>query len=248
MRAPDATQLAALELRLCDLAHPDWLTLGAALLPQSGAASDDAQALADQPRALGIATAVSRWLIDDQCLAMLSPAWFSRSWSYAVLGGHAATLALHERTVAYLVASWVRSAVAGAHARALHSHFGSATYADALRRTEPLASWRAPCGLPEWPVAFVEEEAQRLLVALWQRHAPSLAPWARVMQPPASAHVQLDVDLDLDLRVGPARPPPSRALLDELDARLQTDFAIEIDASDADTDADAGDEDDADDA
>ena len=237
MRGPDAAQLAALELRLCDLAHPDWLTLGAALLP-AGAAFGEEQ------RALGIATAVSRWLIDDQCLAMMSPTWFLHSWNYAVLGGHTATLALHERTAAYLTASWVRSAVAGAKARTLHLNFGSAAYDDALHRTQPLAAWRAPRDLPESPASFVDEQAQLLLAALWDRHAPSLAPWARVMRPPELPSPHLDLELEIDIDVGVdvgvgchamhTRTPPSHALLDELDMRLQADFPIEIDAQEAD--------------
>ncbi len=238
MKGPDAAQLAGLELRLCDLAHPEWLTRGAALFPQD-------ESSGNEPRALGLATAVSRWLIDDQCLAMMSPAWFSHSWNYAVLGGHAATSALQERTAAYLMASWVRSAVSGAKARALHLHFGSDAYDEALHRTQPLAAWRAPRELPEAPASFVEDEAQRLLAALWDRHAPSLAPWARLMRAPElpGPHLDLDLEVEIDIDISAevgvgrhamlSRTPPSHALLDELDARLQADFPIEIDAEEA---------------
>lgn len=210
MRSPTPAQLAALELRLSQLAHPDWG--GNALLQPGGSAA---------PLPLALAAALSRGLIDRHDLAPLTPQAFTRGWCYAVLGGHEAVLALHRQIAGYCLAHWVRSVVGGAELRGLVARIGPALYDEALRQLQPARRWRPPASPPDNVATFLDAQARALLAGLWLRVAPALAPWALLMAPPHPARA--DGEATAPLVTDPL-------LLDEIDALLQIDFAIELEA------------------
>jgi hypothetical protein len=219
MKTPSIHQLAAIELRLCDLVHPDWLSQ--ALPAAAPATLSNTSAVADHEvrRPLGIAAAISRWLIDQHGLTMLSTRAFARSWCYAVLGGHTATEVLHRQIVGYCAATWVRQAVGGAKVRALHAGLGAELYDQALHTLRPALGWRPPHRIPDDVPSFLHDQGHSLLAALWVRHAPSLAAWARLMTPSTAALPAANVQQD-------------PALLGEIDTMLQEDFALELEDTD----------------
>jgi hypothetical protein len=232
MTTPNALQLASLELHTWELVHPDWLR--GALGHEGGV---------EVPQTLRTnqtwGAALSRWLIDTYALPPLRPESFARSWTYAVLGGHEAVDALYRQALAYLAGSWVRRAVAGVQARALHTALGEEGFAVALS-TEPLANWQPPERMPAEPLTWLRDSARSALDALWERAAPAHAAWARMMMP-----MRCDLELpppppampeaERELQLAPGRCTSESllgaALLAELDTRLQADFALETDAS-----------------
>ena len=222
MSAISSAQLAALELQVCNLVHPDWLPLTVGEMNNINSSC---------PQSYGFDVVLSRHLIDTHRLTPLAPNMFAHDWMYSVLGGHTAMQALVQQIATYLIATWVQSTISGEQARELRRQFGHDVYDHSLRAVEPLRTWRAPNALLPNTVEHAAKYAQTLVDGLWCFQAPQLVEWASLMSsPPTRAHLKYSGGMSLADDVASRVPPGSDELLEEITRRLQVDFAIDVEA------------------